>query len=322
MPTATLRPNNDFNTGWSFSNSSLWGSVDEETPNGDIDYVYTDAYSISQLFNLTDSGLSGATIDKVTVYISARRTTSNTTTIRIRIRTHGSTFQGSVHTLTNDYVEYSDEWTNNPYTGEAWTIQEVDDLIAGVNSTGQTQMKRVTAVWVIVTYTSGGQTYTKTWATDALFKKLGITRTSAIEMALQKQNIPKTFDVDAAFLATVYVQRQTDVLFKKLDALKTFGVDVDFLKRDVIKGFAVDARFGSVVTYAISKQIDVLFEKLGVARTFGIDACFGAVEAVAYIRSLALDVVFAFKMRLPEIWLDEEGKIVLNISRPYVWVRD
>jgi hypothetical protein len=89
------------------------------------------------------------------------------------------------------------------------------------------------------------QTYTKTWATDALFKKLGITETFSVDAALQKQDIPKTF---------------------------------------------------------------------------GVDVYFGPVEAETYAKSFGVSVIFAYRVRLPELWLDENGKLVLNISKPYTWV--
>jgi len=164
------------------------------------------------------------------------------------------------------------------------------------------------------------QTYTKTWTTDALFKKLGIAKSLSVDTAFQKQNIPKTFGLDSTFQKSFTIQKQIDVLFKKLDILETFGIDIDFLKRNVIKSFAVDVRFGALMTHTISRQIDVLLKKLDATKTFGLDVYFGPVEAEAYAKNFALDVIFAYKVRLPELWLDENGKIVLNISKPYTWV--
>jgi hypothetical protein len=164
------------------------------------------------------------------------------------------------------------------------------------------------------------QTYTKTWTTDALFKKLAIPKAFSVDTALQKQNIPKTFGLDSTFQKSFVTQKQLDVLFKKLDILETFGVDVDYLKRNVVKSFAVDARFGALMTQTISRQIDVLLKKLDATKTFGLDACFGPAEAETCMRDFALDAIFAYKVRLPELWLDENGKLVLNISKPYTWV--
>jgi hypothetical protein len=164
------------------------------------------------------------------------------------------------------------------------------------------------------------QTFTRTWATDSLFKKLGIAKTFSVDAALQKRNTPKTFSLDSIFQKSFVIQKQVDVLFKKLGILETFGVDVGLLKKDVIKSFSVDARFSALATYTISKQIDVLLKKLDATKTFGSDANFGAVEAETYARTFGLDIIFVYKVRLPELWLDENGKLVLNISRPYAWV--
>ena len=82
----------------------------------------------------------------------------------------------------------------------------------------------------------------------------------------------------------------------------------------------MDARFGALITQTLSKQIDVLLKKVDETATFGLDTCFGSVEAETYAKSFGLNAVFAYKVRLPELWLDEDGKIVLNISKPYTWV--
>jgi hypothetical protein len=165
-----------------------------------------------------------------------------------------------------------------------------------------------------------GATYTKTWQTDVLFKKLGIAKTLNVDVAFRKQNIPKTFGLDSTFQKSFVIQKQIDALFKKLGILETFGVDIGFLKRNVVKSFAVDARFGALITQTISRQIDVLIKKLDAAKTFGLDVYFGPVESETYAKSFGLNVIFAYKVRLPELWLDENGKIVLNISKPYAWV--
>lgn len=149
------------------------------------------------------------------------------------------------------------------------------------------------------------QTYTKTWTTDALFKKLGIPKTLSVDTAFQKQDIPKTFGLDATFQKSFIIQKQIDALFKRFD---------------ILKSFAVDARFGALMTQTISRQIDILLKKLDLTKNFGLDVYFGSVEAETYAKTFALDAIFAYKVRLPELWLDENGKIVLNISKPYTWV--
>ncbi|MFA5364705.1 MAG: hypothetical protein WC325_05930 [Candidatus Bathyarchaeia archaeon] len=106
---------------------------------------------------------------------------------------------------------------------------------------------------------SAQQTYTKTWTTDALFKKLGITKSFGVDSALQK-------------------------------------------------------------TVTVQKQVDALLKKLNIPKTFGVDAYLGAVEHETCTVTFGLTTRFAYKVRLPELWLDENGKLVLNISQPYTWV--
>lgn len=124
-------------------------------------------------------------------------------------------------------------------------------------------------------------------------------------LSIQKQDIPKAFGLDATFQKSFIIQKQIDALFKRFD---------------ILKSFAVDARFGALMTQTISRQIDILLKKLDLTKNFGLDVYFGSVEAETYAKTFALDVIFAYKVRLPELWLDENGKIVLNISKPYTWV--
>ncbi len=62
------------------------------------------------------------------------------------------------------------------------------------------------------------------------------------------------------------------------------------------------------------------FQKQDLQRGFGLDARFGTTGAGIVSVTFGLNAVFAYKVRLPELWLDENGRIVLNVSRPYAWV--
>ena len=153
----------------------------------------------------------------------------------------------------------------------------IDRVYVGQYGQGGAITNYVDCVVVADTYIgpeSMEQTYTKTWVTDVLFKKLGIAKTLNVDVAFRKQNIPKTLGLDSTFQKSFVTQKQVDVLFKKLDILETFGLDVYF----------------------------------------------GPAEAETCMRDFALDAIFAYKVRLPELWLDENGKLVLNISKPYTWV--
>ncbi|PVX27034.1 MAG: hypothetical protein CW716_04365 [Candidatus Bathyarchaeum sp.] len=163
--------------------------------------------------------------------------------------------------------------------------------------------------------------------------------------------LPRTATVDAVFKKQdILLTIDVDVLLQKLGILEDFGVDVDFLKQSIVKSFAVDVHFGSLLLQTVSRQVDVLFKKLDITRTFGadsalkkqditmslaadsafqkqdiprnfsLDAYFGTTAAGIHSVTFGLNAIFAYRVRLPELWLDENGKLVLNISKPYAWV--
>ena len=45
-----------------------------------------------------------------------------------------------------------------------------------------------------------------------------------------------------------------------------------------------------------------------------------AKNGLTYTKSFGLNVTLAYKMRLPELWFDEKGKIMLTLSKPYALV--
>ncbi len=270
MPTLILRPdsNGSENEVYQYPDSgSHYDKVDEEVSDGDATYLYYDT-SLSgpkdEYFFYPDSGLGSATVNSVTVYAKVKKDSTGYGLFRLIVKVNSQHYESETKYATASYADISETWTTNPYTGQPWTVDEVDALEAGVRFNGVGNgclWSRVTQVWVVVDYTSGVVTYTKTWTTDALFKRF-----------------------------------------------------------DILKSFALDARFGALMTQTISRQIDVLLKRVDATKTFGLDAYFGPAEAETYMRDFALDVIFAYKVRLPELWLDENGKLVLNISKPYTWV--
>ncbi len=189
--------------------------------------------------------------------------------------------------------------------GLSWYQTNRDGTLGSCQVEETTYVDCVVVADVYIGPEAAAQTYTKTWTTDALFKKLGIPKTFSVDTAFQKQDIPKTFGLDATFQKSFIIQKQIDALFKRFD---------------ILKSFTLDARFGALMTQTISRQIDILLKKLDATKTFGLDVYFGPFEAETYAKTFALDAIFAYKVRLPELWLDENGKIVLNISKPYTWV--
>jgi hypothetical protein len=234
-------------------------------------------------------------------------------------------------------IEYRIKIDSNTGIMQAW-IDETQKINYTELNTGTNNVTRVLAgagwAWEAVNYymdsivvadtyigpVSETQTFTRTWQTDILFKKLGIQKALNIDTTFQKQNISKTFTLDAAFQKRFTLQKQIDALFQRLEILETFGLDVDLLKRDVAKSFALDARFSALAIHTVSRQIDLLLKKLDATKNFSLGVYFGVAAAETYGKAFGLDAIFAYKVRLPELWLDENGKMVLNLSKPYTWV--
>jgi hypothetical protein len=169
---------------------------------------------------------------------------------------------------------------------------------------------------------AAGETYTKTWQTDALFKKLAITKTAVVNAAFKKPDITKTFALNSAFLKTAQIQKQVDSIFKKLGITKTFNIDSSFLKHNILKSFAVDARFTAIATHTISTQINTLFKKHNIPKTFAIDTYIGEVSTQTHTKTIGIDTIFSYKVKLPPILgITLDGQLVIPVKKE-VWIRN
>jgi hypothetical protein len=55
--------------------------------------------------------------------------------VRLFVRIGGVTYLGTItHTLTSSFIGYSECWTNNPATGNAWSSSEINAAQFGVRS--------------------------------------------------------------------------------------------------------------------------------------------------------------------------------------------
>lgn len=156
--TETLRPVGVGNSSNLVANgcATNYLCVDDVSTDDDATYVksvgtsyLTDTYAAA---NPTDTA---CTITSVTVYVRARKFVK-TAYAQVVLRTNGADYAGSEETLGSSFVDYSQQWTNNPFTGSAWTWAEVTDMEIGVRlrSTKATHPARCTQVWVVVAYTN------------------------------------------------------------------------------------------------------------------------------------------------------------------------
>ncbi|MDI6814941.1 MAG: hypothetical protein QMC90_02505, partial [Dehalococcoidales bacterium] len=115
----------------------------------------TDLYQIDENNDIENNDDSGK-ISGVTVYFrfsgDRHGKSDYTAWARAVIMTYGRIYYGSEESQTGKtFVTKSFRWKINPYTGQAWTDDEIDDLQIGVSLKGESRVY-CTQVYVAVTY--------------------------------------------------------------------------------------------------------------------------------------------------------------------------
>ncbi|MFC1954677.1 LamG-like jellyroll fold domain-containing protein [Chloroflexota bacterium] len=132
--TVTLRPNAAGDATQNTANPSVpnWQNVDEEAVDYYSSYVCTeeDIGWYKDLYNLTDPDLSGM-ISNVTIYATWTNVDSYPDA-KILVKTHATEYSTTV-SGSSGWTLSSKSYTDNPYTNDPWTWDEIDDLQAGIN---------------------------------------------------------------------------------------------------------------------------------------------------------------------------------------------
>jgi hypothetical protein len=138
-------------------------NVDEETTDEDTtvnkSYYAEDTWT-RDLYHIADPTLpDGATINFIKVYARCRNYEGGATqtALKLAIKTGGTAYESSEITITGSYVNYSNQWTNNPQTDNPWTKSEIASLQVGINmrrSKPSYGISYCTQAWVEVDYTS------------------------------------------------------------------------------------------------------------------------------------------------------------------------
>lgn len=160
----TLRPNRDAMFGLLSTGTPHYAQVDEETQNGDTDYVWMDG---SYSYMGDNFGFSGHTkeegfIEKVVLIVYAKATGAYDTDHWALI-VNGIEFSPSPGSLplSNEYLKYSYELTTDPrdrlgYPVIPWTWARIDSVTAGVKlwpKWGTDEKAYVTQLYLEVYYT-------------------------------------------------------------------------------------------------------------------------------------------------------------------------
>lgn len=169
-PQETLRPIADDYTGWYYSTEAThYEAVDDVTPDDDDTYISTDPDSDEpelDRFDFPNTEIpSNATINWLRVCFRARSENDDYRgAIRSYLRTHDKGYYGDAHHPPTSYTDYYQEYATNPYTGEPWTIDEINSLLAGVGGNSGRQCAagcalylyypvRCTQVYILIDYT-------------------------------------------------------------------------------------------------------------------------------------------------------------------------
>ena len=171
LNTAYLRPVGDveyLNIRRYPSDTELYAQIDEEISDADATYLYDwitgrhdPTYYCKALFDVPlDLVPSGNTIDYVEVFVRPKSPNPYyPARIALWIRTHGIDYVTDYDWVYESYGVKSYKWYSNPYTEEAWTVDEINNLKIGFqgmielpNTLETGDYLRVTQLWAEVPY--------------------------------------------------------------------------------------------------------------------------------------------------------------------------
>jgi len=130
--------------------------VDEDVPDDGDTLVGTDNYVMGwarDLYSIQNHTGGHGNVDSVTVYIRSRHENNYPKAL---LMTYGTIYEQSLGSSTT-WATHSYTWTVNPFTGNAWTWDEIDDLQIGValmDTSPSLSIEQCTQVYAEITYTS------------------------------------------------------------------------------------------------------------------------------------------------------------------------
>ncbi len=111
---------------------------------------YRDLYSMGDF--------SGGVVSNVTVSAVASSGGAGAQNwIKIAIKTNGTAYESAAITINNPYATVNTSWTTNPSTSLPWTVNDINNLQAGISLTGNAApagTAHVTQVYVTVGYSA------------------------------------------------------------------------------------------------------------------------------------------------------------------------
>lgn len=169
MATEILTVNGDgaIATGWTAEGGNYTHVTSDD---GDTTRLYSPLTNDIRDFTVTSpTSISGAIINKVSVFAKVRGVDPISCTYRLRIRTHDTAFSAETKDTAGvtSYQLVSNEWALNPSTGLAWTEAELADIQPGIEKINA-PAGCITYMYVEVDYAAGspppsGEIITHVW---------------------------------------------------------------------------------------------------------------------------------------------------------------
>lgn len=178
MATEILRPNGvgDLNTLYASPNVDHYLNVDEESEDGDDTYNYTSSTNRNDLYALPSTGIAAIdTINSVTLKTYIKKFDSTHYQGYVGIKTESTEYWGDKIDFETDYTLESRVYNNNPNTGIAWTVAQLNALQIGAKSYVSVAGLKITQIYVEIDYTEyTPQNYDETGLTQVILVAQGV----------------------------------------------------------------------------------------------------------------------------------------------------
>jgi hypothetical protein len=119
-------------TQWTPNTGTNWdANNDSNRDDADTTYVSSSTAGNTDLYNLQTIDSSASTIYALKTTVVARKSDVGTQNIQLVTKTGSTTQESSSQSLTNDYVEFSETFLQNPDTTANWTTSEINSIQVG-----------------------------------------------------------------------------------------------------------------------------------------------------------------------------------------------
>ena len=156
--TLTIRPNSNGTYGfWSAINCPVgsYYSCVNETPANDADYVSSGTANLKESFNFADTGLTSEKIYGIELFYRGWKYSSSKYYSLSFLETNNREYSGAALSFSSAPSLKSVWIQKNPITGNLWTIEEINNLKAGmVNANSAYSGARISQMYIEVDYDS------------------------------------------------------------------------------------------------------------------------------------------------------------------------